>query len=136
MSAQNVELVRAMYEAYERGDFEAALATMDEEIEWSEPPDNPGATTFRGHEGVQQSLRHWIGAWDDYRYEIDELVDCGDRVLACTHQFGRGKGSGIEVSEEIFSVWTVRGGRIVRQQMFRDRAQAMEAAGSPGSDVG
>jgi hypothetical protein len=41
----------------------------------------------------------------------------------------RGKGSGVEVSEEIFSVWTLHVGEVVRQRMFRDRVQAFEAVG-------
>jgi ketosteroid isomerase-like protein len=129
VSKENVEIVRAMYDAYDRGAFEEALGFMAEDVEWSESPDQPGGRLFRGHDGVRQSLRHWVGTWDDYRYEVDELVDCGDHVLARTHQSGRGKGSGIEVSEEIFSVWTLRDGKIVRQEMFRNWSQALEAAG-------
>jgi ketosteroid isomerase-like protein len=57
------------------------------------------------------------------------LIDCGDQILAAGWQRGRGKGSGVEVSEEIFSVWTVRTGKVVRQRMFRERVQALEAVG-------
>ena len=42
---------------------------------------------------------------------------------------GRGKGSGVGVSEEIFSVWTMRTGKVVRQRMFREKVQALEAVG-------
>jgi hypothetical protein len=51
--------------------------------------------------------------------------------LAAGWQRGRGKGSGVEVSEEIFSVWTLRARKVIRQRMFRDRGQALEAAGVP-----
>jgi len=50
-------------------------------------------------------------------------------VLLGAWQTGRGKGSGVEVSEENFCVFTLREGKIVRQQMFRHRAEALEAAG-------
>ena len=83
----------------------------------------------RGHEGVRRSVGRWMGAWVDHRFELRELIDSGDQVLAVGWQQGRGRGSGVEVSEEIFSVWTLRAGKIVRQRMFRDRAQALEAAG-------
>jgi ketosteroid isomerase-like protein len=76
-----------------------------------------------------RSLSGWIGMWSDYRYELRELIDAGDHVFAAGWQSGRGKGSGVETSEEIFSVWTLRGGKAVEQRMFRDRAQALEAAG-------
>jgi ketosteroid isomerase-like protein len=52
-------------------------------------------------------------------------------VLVEGWQRGRGKTSGVDVSEEIFSVWTIRGGQAVRQRMFRDRAKALGTAGRP-----
>ena len=130
MSKENVEIVRRMYDAWERGDYESALAYFHPDVEWSEPPDNPGARTWHGHEGVQRAVATWMGAWEDYRHERRELIDCGgDRVLMAGWQTGRGKGSGVEISEENFSVYRVREGRIVKQQMFRHRADALEAAG-------
>jgi len=129
MSQENVETVRAVYGAWGLGDYRAALERFDEDIEWFGPPDVSGSGAARGHEGVRQALTTWVGTWEDYHYELGELIDCGDRVLVAGRQRGRGKGSGVEVSEEIFSVWTLRAGRVIRQQMFRDRAQALEAVG-------
>jgi ketosteroid isomerase-like protein len=129
MSQENVEIVRGMYDAYKRGDFASALAYFDPSVEWSEPPDNPGARTWHGREGVQGALTTWAGAWEDYRYELRELIDCDDKVLLAAWQSGRGKGSGVNVSEDNFCVFTLREGAIVRQQMFRRRLEALEAAG-------
>ena len=129
MSQENVEIVRAVYEAWMRGDFEAVFERFDSEIEWFPPPDVSSSGWRRGHEGVRQSLAGWIGAWDDYHYELRELIDAGDDVLAEGWHRGRGRTSGVEVSEEIFSVWTLRAGQVVQQRMFRDRTQALEAAG-------
>jgi ketosteroid isomerase-like protein len=130
MSQANVEIVRRMYDAWKRGDFEVALSYIHSDVQWSEPPDNPGARTWSGHEGVRGALTTWMGAWEDFRYEIRELIDCGDdRVLLSARQTGRGKGSGIEISEENFSLYEVREGKIVNQRMFRHRAEALEAAG-------
>ena len=130
MSEENVEIVRGVYEAWQRGDFEVALEPFHEDIEWFGPPEAPGSSEgVRGREGVQHALAGWLGAWVDFRFELRELIDHGDEVLAGGWQHGRGKGSGVEVSEETFSVWTLQAGKIVRQRMFRDRAQALEAAG-------
>src|SRR5687767_9138987 len=76
MSQENVEIVRRMYDAYNRGDFESALADFAPDVEWSDPPDNPGGRTWHGPEGVQGALATWQGAWQDFRYEIQELIDC------------------------------------------------------------
>ena len=134
MSEENVEIVRAIYENWTRGDYEAVFARLDTDIEWFGPPDisaagEPGSGLSRGHEGVRRSLARWVGAWDEYSFELRRLIDCGDDVLVEGWHHGRGKTSGVEVSEEIFSVWTLQAGRAVRQQMFRDRVEALEAAG-------
>jgi ketosteroid isomerase-like protein len=89
----------------------------------------PESGLSRGHEGVRRSLAAWVGAWDDYRFELRRLIDCGDDVVVESWQRGPGRTSRVEVSEEIFSVWTLRAGQAVRQRMFRDRGQALEAAG-------
>jgi ketosteroid isomerase-like protein len=52
MSLENVEIVRSMYEAYARADFERGLSFLHPEIEFSQPEEEPGAGTYRGHEGV------------------------------------------------------------------------------------
>jgi ketosteroid isomerase-like protein len=132
MSEENVEIVRGVYDAWQRGDFEAALEPFHEDVEWFGPPDISragGGRVESGHQGVRRSVGRWMGIWVDHRFELRELIDCGAEVLAEGWQQGRGRGSGVEVSEEIFSVWTLQAGKIVRQRMFRDRAQALKAAG-------
>jgi len=134
MSEENVEIVRAIYVNRTRGDYDAVFTCLDADIEWFGPPDisasgERGSGLSRGHEGVHRSLARWVGAWDEYSFELRRLIDCGDDVLVEGWHHGRGKTSGVEVSEEIFSVWTLRAGKAVRQRMFRDRVKALEAAG-------
>lgn len=132
MTQENVEIVRAIYAAYAQGDVEAAVGHFGAEIEWSEPPRSPrGVRPYRGVEGARQSLGAWVSAWDEYRLELDELIDAGDDVLARSRQTVRGKGSGIEVEQPLFSVWTLRDGKVVRHRMYHDEREALEAAGLP-----
>jgi ketosteroid isomerase-like protein len=131
MSRQNLEIVQGIYDAWQRRDFKTALAPFDEEVEWIGPPDI--SRDELGHafgvEGMVRSLEHWLENWEDYRYELRELIDHDDQVLSAGWQRGRGRESGVVVSEEIYSVWTLRAGKVVKQRMFRDRAEALEAAG-------
>ena len=129
MSQENIGVVRRVYEAWMCGDYEALFALFDPEIEWSPPPDVSSSGERRGHVGVRLAMAGWMGHWEDYHFELRRLIDRGDEVLAEGWQRARGRTSGVEVSEEIFSVWTLRAGQVVRQRMFRDRAQALEAAG-------
>jgi ketosteroid isomerase-like protein len=128
MSQPNAEIVRRIYDAYLHGDFETALSLIDPEIEWVPEPDAPD-DAYRGHEGVRQSLRRWVGTWEDYSFEVDEIVELGDQVLARLRQRGRGKGSGVEIEATQFNVWTLRDGRAVRMRMFGQEREALEAVG-------
>jgi ketosteroid isomerase-like protein len=129
MSQENVEVVAAVYESWMRGDYAAVFALFDPAVEWVPPPDVSSSGQRRGHEGVRRSMAGWMDYWEDYRFELRELIDYGDDVLAEGWQRARGKTSGVEVSEEIFSVWTLQAGQVTRQRMFRERAQALAAVG-------
>ena len=107
VSRENVELVRRMYDAYARGEFELGLSYLDPEIEFSQPVGEPGAGTYHGHEGVLQAFANWTGAWDDYQ---------------------------VEVEHRIFQLWTLRHDKVVRARMYYDEAEALEAAGLRQSD--
>lgn len=129
MSRENVEIVRRMYDSFARRDFEGVFSCLHPEIVFSQPAMEPGAGTYHGHEGVNEAMNKWAGAWDDYRVEAEELTDLGDHVLARTRHYGRGKGSGVEVQQQIFQLLTLRDGKIVRMRMYYDEAEALEVAG-------
>jgi hypothetical protein len=133
MSRENVETVRRMYDAYARADFEQTLSYLDPGIDFAQPAQEPGAGTYHGHQGVIQAMTKWTGAWDDYRIDVEELIDLGEHVLARTVHHGRGRGSGIEVEQRIFQLWTLGNDMIVRARMYYDEAEALEAAG--GGDL-
>jgi uncharacterized protein len=128
MSQENIEVVRRCYEDYLSGDIEAALAAFDPEVSF-ELELMPEGEAFRGREGVDEAMRTWREMFDDWRFEIEEMIDAGDRVLVLGTEFGRGKGSGVEIEQPRFNVWWLRNGRVVRYRSYLDRDQALEAAG-------
>ena len=129
MSRENIEVIRAVYDAWMRGDYGGMFKHFHPDIEWAGPATLSQGGSSRGIRGARRSMSTWIGTWDNYRLELTELTDHGDAVFAAGRQHGRGRGSGVQVSEEIFSVWTLRDGLVVRRETFRDREQAREAAG-------
>jgi ketosteroid isomerase-like protein len=130
MSEENVELVRSINEAFANGDYLGSLEALGEEVEIIGPGDvTAGGTTWQGRDQVEGGFVSFLGAWADYRYEVRDVIDCGDKVLVEAWQQGRGKGSGVEVSEFVYSVYTVREGRVVRVFMSRDRGEARREAG-------
>jgi ketosteroid isomerase-like protein len=133
MSGENVEIVRALSDDFARGEYERALGVFDEEIEFVSPQDvTGGSRVWHGYEGVRRGMASFLATWEDYQYEVRDLTDCGDAVLVEAWQRGRGRGSGVEVSESIYTVWTVRGGKVIRYGIFRDREEARRAAGLEG----
>jgi ketosteroid isomerase-like protein len=129
MSQENVEIVRQHMLAYASGDYEAALAAYHPDVVCDATGGRPEGRVYRGREGLAEALRVWSGTWDDWRWEIEELIDAGDRVLMVVHESGRGKGSGVDVVQQTFWVYTLRSGQIVHAKVLVDRSQALEAAG-------
>jgi ketosteroid isomerase-like protein len=132
MSQENVEIVRRWYEvATSKADLLAAMprtmAFCHPDVEWSAPEDG---TTYRGREGVRQRLEEWLNSFDDYRYEIHRIIDCGnDEVLVEATEVGRGATSGAEVRSTHYELLTIRDGLIVRIREYYDEGRALEAAG-------
>lgn len=123
-----MEIVRGMYDAWERGDSDSALSYFHPDVEWSEPRQSRCANVaWAGRCGGSADR---VEAFENYRYELHELTGCGkDKVLLAAWQSGRGKLSGAEVAEENFCVFTLGDGKIVKQRMFRRRADPLEAVG-------
>jgi ketosteroid isomerase-like protein len=129
LAAGDVELVRGLYEAWFAGDQETALAGVDPDIEWIEPPDSPESDTHRGAEGISFSTERWLAPFDAWRMEIADIREIREgKVLMSARQYGRGRGSSVEVEAWIFHLWTVRDGRAVRMQMFLTEPEAVAAA--------
>jgi ketosteroid isomerase-like protein len=127
MSAENVEIVRGVYEGWAHGDFSEG-DVFDPEVEF-EMVDWPEAGSCRGLAAMRRTWGAALGAWDDFRAEPAGFIDAGHQVVAFTHVEARGKGSGAEVSADTATVWTVEGGRIVRLALYWDSAKALRAAG-------
>ena len=123
------EVVRAVYDAWLAGDAAGAVALLSEDFEWVEPVEQVDSDTRRGRGGVLSSIEQWTGAWEEYRFEVLDLVAAGDRVFARCRQSGRGQQSGITVEADHYQVWTVRGERPVRMEMFLHEEPARRAAG-------
>ncbi len=121
------------YAAANRRDFELLLTWIDPDHEYRPsreimPPDLGGPT--RGHDGYLRMWSYWLDAFEDIRYEPDEVIDFGDRFLVTVRQVGHGSGSGVGLTKPVFQLLTVRGGCTVVQEDFVDREQALAAAQS------
>ena len=85
-----------------------------------------------GHREMVSILTEWLGAWDDWREEIEEVRDIGDRVLVTTTQWGRGKGGGVEWENRFAMLYEMKKGMITRWTIYDDLPEALKAAGLSG----
>jgi ketosteroid isomerase-like protein len=129
MSEENVEIVRAIYDAWQGGDFSAGGADLDPHVTFIVRPSFPEPGVFHGPDGVRQYMSRFLASWERYTIEAEHLEAVGDTVLAHIHQHGRGKASGVETDVRSYMLFTFRGGRIVRIESILDEAEALEAAG-------
>ena len=91
------------------------------------PPDFENV--YHGNEGYRRFWRLWLEAFEDIRWDPEEVLDFGDKALVTTQQSGHGSGSGVAVNASVFQLFTFRRGLLIRQEDFVDRAKALEAAG-------
>jgi ketosteroid isomerase-like protein len=134
VSEQNVELVRTALLAGSGGDPLAALPSFDPAGEWdmSGVVAWPEKRVYRGLEEIRVFLQAWRSAFAEWHFEVQEVRAAGDeQVYAAIHEWGIGAGSGAGVEQYRYAVLNVKGGRIVRLQMFSDRSDALLTAGLP-----
>jgi ketosteroid isomerase-like protein len=136
MSEENVDLVRRLLDMFARRDHEGVFDFYDRDIEW-DATSGPAGTggdlggVYRGHEGVRTYWRRWLEAWQDIQFEVQDVLDGGDEVVALIRnqrQWGRHSGIATEMPPYGL-VFTIRDGKVVRWRSYPDQRSALEAAG-------
>ena len=132
--SENLELVRSIYAAWERGDFESA-PWAHPEIEWVSA-DGPDPGSWIGRAGMAEGFRDWLSLWEDFRLQAEDYREIDDeRVLVLDHLSGRGKTSGLEVGQlRATGAWLfhLRNGSVTRMVRYLDRARALADLGLEG----
>jgi len=126
MSEANVELVRRGIENVER-----FWAMLDDHVVWDLRARRgiDLEDIYCGREAVIKASRRYWGTWDDYHLDAEELIDVGTSVVVILRERGRGKASGASFDDRYAQVWTFSSGRVVRWEIFPDRAAALAAVG-------
>ncbi len=131
MSAENVELVRTAYEAWNAGDMPALRELYDPDVTLRMPEGWPEQGPYEGREAVMRQWEQQRDTWDADTVEaISDFIHAADRVVVRT--IWHGVGHGPESNVEVTVVFTVRKGRIIHQEFFWDFAETLEALGLSG----
>jgi ketosteroid isomerase-like protein len=132
MSEENVEVVRAAWEAWERGDMEAIFEFYDPAIVWDQTHYGAGGPsgTYHGHDGVKRFFREWLAPFESYYAHAEEFIDAGEGVVVRLRQGGRGTQSRVEVEmPPYWQVYRLRDGLAVRIEVYSDKKEAVKAVG-------
>ena len=135
MSEENVEVVVRQFERTNARDFAAVLATWADDV----------TLVLHGELGAltdaatgKAAVGEWFGDWfrqfgPDYRFDIDEAEDGGDRVFVLATHHGHGRRSGAEVEQRTAYVYTLRDAQVIRIEVWAEdeRDAARRAAGLP-----
>jgi ketosteroid isomerase-like protein len=131
MASTNLDLVRSVYAAWERGDYSAA-EWASPEIEWVFA-DGPTPGTWTGSDALAAVWRDFLKAWEDFRISVDEYCEIdGDRVLVFDRFGGRGKTSGVglgEAASKGLNVFHLRDGKVTRIDRYFSRERALADLG-------
>ena len=125
--SQNVEIVRALWRAFERREIPAEA--FAEEVEWHTASDLPDSGTCRGVQAIQGMLAvDWENVVDP-GLQAEELRDAGDLVVVRWRGWGKGRASGLPVDWREAHTYLLRDGKVVEVREYRTWEQALEAAG-------
>jgi ketosteroid isomerase-like protein len=126
VAGDSVQLVEELIGAWNRRDLRAALERLHPECELH-PVES--IQTVHGHEEFAAGFEQWFEAFESFSTDPEDFIAQGDQVLVPVIQRARGKGSGVEVEQRFFQVFTLRDGLVVRFDEYADEAAAREAFG-------
>jgi ketosteroid isomerase-like protein len=126
MPEGSFQIVDGLIDAWNRRDLHAALERMHPQCE-VRPVE--AIETLHGHDGVAAAFRDWFDAFEEFSIEPKDRIAHGDRVLVPVRQRARGKGSGLEIEERFYQLFTLRDGMVLRFEEYSEEADALRALG-------
>ena len=129
MSQENVEVLRAWIEAFNRREHDVIAELHDSAIEWQTSAEDPDATIHRGREAVRRYIDGYLDAFPDLHIEVTECFPVGDERVFATNHFTGHSASGVPMDWLLTTVTTYEEGRVVQVTEYFDRAEALTAVG-------
>jgi ketosteroid isomerase-like protein len=130
-SQGNVEVVKAIFEAWKERDRETALKRFDPdvEIDMSTLSLVGERIVDRGVDGLQRTVASWLEAWDALEFLPESFIAAGDEVIVWLRMVGQGRTSEVPAKQSFASVYTLRKGVVVRWRGFDTLAATAAAVG-------
>jgi ketosteroid isomerase-like protein len=132
MSQENAEMVRAAFEAWNAGELQDVLSHFHPELVYHPRADEPDPSPHVGRDAYERLVYGFVDSFSEVTFEVLELIDAGDHVIASTvlHAVLRGQGSASAgVSDTYVFVYKLRDGLVVEGWEYRTKQEALEAGG-------
>jgi ketosteroid isomerase-like protein len=126
MSQENLDALIRHYERWAVGDWTDS-SVFDAHAVGVFPDPAPRAVC--GLEALGRYWRSFLESWDDLRMEAVKYEEVGDGFLVWVHRSGTGSGSGVPIEDHVVHVWSFRGRRVIRLEIFESESDALEAVG-------
>lgn len=126
---KTLDVVRAAFERANANDPDGLASLCDESVEFSDVPEIPGSTTYRGRDGIRGWLRSVHDISDDLELQVLDTEEHGDAVLVETGASMQGRASGAEVDWRFWTVWRVKDGLITYHHGYSRREDAIADLG-------
>lgn len=122
-------LVRAAFDAWNRGDFDTWVSAWDEDAEFHPLRAQLEGRPYRGHDGLRRFIADMTQEWERIRIDIGEMHAFKEQVVGIGRVRARGRVSGVELDVPIGMVGVARGGKLVYGRFLSDPEEALRATG-------
>ena len=133
-SHENIEIVRLAYEALAGEGLDRFMEHFTDDVDYrsvSGTPDDIGPIC--GKNALRAWLEDWFDMFDGFQMDLVELIDAGEDTVVWVERYGgRARRSGIQITNVIGGVFTIRNGKLASGREYATREQALEAAGLRG----
>jgi ketosteroid isomerase-like protein len=127
-TAQRIAILRSAYSAFNRGDIDAAVQSLDPQIDWSEPAEFPGGGSYHGREAAKQYLTNSRASVAEVISEPEQFIPAGDRIVVLVYARVRPKDSTTWQEVRLADVYLFRDLTPIQMKAFADRHQALQWA--------
>jgi hypothetical protein len=132
MSA-NLDVIRAIYDAFRDGDVPGVVSRMAPDIVWNEAENFPYAdgNPYRGPDAILGGVFARLGSeWDGFAGVPEEFLDAGDTIIVLGRYRGTFRATGRAMDAQMVHVWRVKDGKAAAFQQYVDTLQVARATGA------
>ena len=135
MAQENVKKLLGAYELLNTSFAELKAGELGPLLDYFDPEvviemvDVPDPATYEGHDGVCRWFNDAFGIWASIHVEAEGFIESGEWTVAHLRNTLQGEASGVPVELQTTAVHKFRDGRIIRDRVYLNRAEALEAVG-------